>query len=66
MDTITIQKQTLQDFVVDLEKLLTDFEQILDASLEGKAEERLKELQTGKIKGFTEEDYLKFVKKMGL
>ena len=63
MNTITIQKETLNEFVVDLERLLTDFERILDVSLEAKAEERLNELQSGKTKAFTEEDYLKFIMK---
>ncbi len=30
METVTVQKQVFQNFVVDLEKLPTDFEKMLD------------------------------------
>ena len=66
METITIQKETFRNFVVDLERLLSDFEKMLDNSLEVETNQRLNELKDNRVKSFSESDYQKHIKKMGV
>ena len=43
-ELITIDKKTFQNFVVDLEKLLTDFETIVNDSFQFESEKRTRYL----------------------
>lgn len=61
-----IQKKVFENFVGDIERLLTDFEQILDANLAHESEIRLNEIKNKKVTDLKEEDYKRFIKKMGI
>lgn len=65
-ENITVRKEALEHFVVDLERLLADFERVLDTSLQMEAENRLHEMKKGEVRPLGEEDYKKFMKKMGI
>ena len=66
MEFVTVEKKTLKNFVLDLETLITDFEKMLDNSLEIESEKRLTDMKNKKIRSLSEEDYQKFIKKMGI
>ena len=66
MEMVSVRKELIENFVVDVEKLLTDFERILDVSLQSDAENRLHELSSGEVKSFSEGDYKAFIRKMGI
>ncbi len=66
METIIVEKKMLENFTLDLERLLNDFEKILDTNVAREADERLFDLKSGKVDGLSEEDYQNFIKKMGL
>jgi len=60
MEYVTVEKKTLQNFVLDLENLIADFEKMLDTSLEMESGNRLGEMKNKKIKALSEDDYKKF------
>ena len=66
METVTVQKQVFENFVVDLEKLIVDFEKMLDTALEMESEQRLNEMKNKKVKTLGEDEYRKFMKKAGV
>ncbi len=66
METVIVEKKMLENFTLDLARLLTDFEKILDTSLARDADQRLFDLKNGKVDALSEADYQKFIKKMGI
>ncbi|MEK6981841.1 MAG: hypothetical protein AABX38_02820 [Candidatus Micrarchaeota archaeon] len=66
METITVQKQVFENFIFDFEKLLVDYEKILDTALTIESEKRLSEAKTSQVQMLNENDYKKFMKAKGV
>lgn len=66
METITVQKQVFENFMFDFEKLLVDYEKILDAALVIESEKRLTEAKTNKVQMLDDAEYKKFMKSKGV
>ncbi len=62
METVTVKKEAFEKILDDVELLLNDMELALDI----KAQKRLAELQSGKVKGKTEKDYYNYLTKRGI
>ncbi len=62
METVTIPKEAFNKILNDVEILIDDFELALDA----KVQQRVLDIETGKIKGKTEKDLDDYLKKRGV
>lgn len=65
-ETLTVNKELFEHMLADFECLLTDFEAIAEKETEEKIEKRLKEIRTGKVKGYSENDFLNLMKEEGI
>jgi hypothetical protein len=61
METINVEKSDFNKILNTMEILLDDFEKVL--SQDEIVNQRIEEIETGKVKGKTEEDYQKYLKK---
>ena len=66
MDNLVIvQKNDLNNLLTQLENLVSGIEKMVDDSVGAEALQRLDEIKSGKTTAYTEDDYLKFMKKKG-
>lgn len=59
METVTVPKEMFQRIINHVEILLSDVELALDP----KTQQRLEEIQTGRVKTKTEEEYYQYLQK---
>ncbi len=59
METVTVPKEMFQRIINHVEILLNDVELALDP----KTQQRLEEIQTGRVKTKTEEEYYQYLQK---
>ncbi len=59
---MTVQNILFQNFIVELEQLITDIEKILETTLEIETTNRLDEMKDNEMKTFSEDDYNGFIK----
>ena len=63
-ELITVPKQIFSSIVSDFEKLLEDFEMLVDVNTN--IDTRIKDIKKGKVKGLTEDDFKDFLKNAGI
>jgi hypothetical protein len=62
METVVIPKQVFAKILTDVETLISDVEIVLDS----KVQQRQKDIQSGKERGKTEEEYYSYLAKRGI
>ena len=62
METVVIPKEVFTKILADVEILIDDVELALDA----KVRQRISDIETGREKGKTEEDYNEYLSKRGI
>ena len=65
-ENIVIPKQVFRGMIRDLENLLEDFEMISQQKMMRTVTKRIKDIEKKKVKGLTEKDFLKFIKREGI
>jgi hypothetical protein len=65
MDTISVSKSRLGELVLDVEKLVTDFESLTDFD-DAVLAARIDDVKSGKVKGGSEAELDKYLRKRGV
>jgi hypothetical protein len=61
---VVVDKEIINHIVSDIEHLIDDIEMIVDRGSMKKIDKRLKDVRGGRVKGFSERDFDKFMSKM--
>ena len=65
-ETVNVSKEILSHMVSDIEHLIDDIEMIIDKRSMKTIDKRLRDVKEGKVKGLSEDDFRKFMRKEGI
>jgi hypothetical protein len=65
-ESIEIPREVIDSMIRNFGRLLKDFEKISEQETMKKVDKRLKDVKERKIKGYSEEDFFKFLKRKGI
>ena len=65
-ELMVVKKELMEHMMTDFECLLEDMEAIVDESIQQKVDQRLEDIKKGKIKGYTEKEFIAFMKEEGV
>ena len=63
METVTIPKKVFKRILDDVQILIDDVEMVLDANLDAKVQQRIEDIESGKEKGKSENEYYEYLTK---
>ena len=61
-ETIMVKKELFEQIISDVEHLITDMESVADQETMAEVDKRLREIKEGRVKGFSEQDFLRKMK----
>jgi hypothetical protein len=65
-ESIEVPREVIDSMIRNFGRLLKDFEKISEQETMKKVDKRLKDVKERKIKGYSEEDFFKFLKRKGI
>ncbi len=65
-ETMLVKRELMEHIMVDFECLLDDMEAIVDESTQKKVDQRLHDIKQGKTKGYSEREFIAFMKEEGI
>ena len=65
-ETIMVKKELFEHIISDVEHLITDMESVADQETMAEVDKRLREIKEGRVKGLSEQDFLRTMKEDGI